>query len=268
MIIPLSIMELPLIGIGTYTVKPQEEINNMLGYAIREGYTMIDTAEIYRNQKYIGHFLNNNSDIKRENIWITTKVNFAHVIKQNEPEIFKSLNKTFIDLKTSYIDLYLIHCPVESMDVKIWNILRNLQKDGKIRYIGISNFTIDKLKKFIEKIGPEEAKYIYCNQIEYNPFLNRKDLLDYCFSNNIKVIAYGSLNKKNELIEHIARQLEKTPEQILLKWALQNKVHIIPMAQNFKYIKDNISLDFEIDDYNMNLMNNLNENYAVYAKYL
>ena len=137
MIIPLSIMELPLIGIGTYTVKPQEEINNMLGYAIREGYTMIDTAEIYRNQKYIGHFLNNNSDIKRENIWITTKVNFAHVIKQNEPEIFKSLNKTFIDLKTSYIDLYLIHCPVESMDVKIWNILRNLQKDGKIRYIGI-----------------------------------------------------------------------------------------------------------------------------------
>jgi diketogulonate reductase-like aldo/keto reductase len=62
-------MELPLIGIGTYTVKPQEEINNMLGCAIRGGYTMIDTAEIYRNQKYIGTFLKNNPDIKRETIW-------------------------------------------------------------------------------------------------------------------------------------------------------------------------------------------------------
>jgi diketogulonate reductase-like aldo/keto reductase len=58
-------MELPLIGIGTYTVKPQEEIDNMLGYAIRGGYTMIDTAEIYRNQKYIGNFLKNNIEIKK-----------------------------------------------------------------------------------------------------------------------------------------------------------------------------------------------------------
>jgi len=261
-------MELPLIGIGTYTVKPQEEINNMLGYAIRNGYTMIDTAEIYRNQKYIGHFLKNNQDVKRENIWITSKINFAHVLKDDMKEIMKSLNKTFIDLNTNYIDLYLIHCPVESMDIKIWNILRNYQKEGKIRYIGLSNFTLDKLKIFMNKIGIDEAKYIYCNQIEYNPFLNRKDLLKFCFDNNIKVVAYGSLNKKNQIIEDIAKELNKTPEQVLLKWALQNKVHIIPMAQDINYIKDNISLNFDIDENNMNIMNNLNENYAVYTKYL
>ena len=261
-------MELPLIGIGTYTVKPQEEINNMLGCAIRGGYTMIDTAEIYRNQKYIGTFLKNNPDIKRENIWITSKINFANVLKEDMKEINKSLNKTFIDLNTNYVDLYLIHCPVETMNVKIWNILRDYQKEGKIRNVGLSNFTIEKLKSFINKIGQEEAKYIYCNQIEYNPFLNRKDLVNFCFDNNIKVVAYGSLNKKNKLIEDIATGLNKTPEQVLLKWALQNKVHIIPMAQDVNYINDNISLDFNIDENNMKLMNDLNENYAVFAKYL
>lgn len=261
-------MELPLIGIGTYTVKPQEEINNMLGWAIRGGYTMIDTAEIYRNQKYIGTFLKNNLDIKRENIWITSKINFANVLKEDMKNVMKSLNKTFNDLNTNYVDLYLIHCPVETMDIKIWNILRNYQKEGKIRYVGLSNFTLDKLKNFIKQIGDEESKYIYCNQIEYNPFLNRKDLVDFCFENNIKVIAYGSLNKKNEIIENIAKKINKTPEQILLKWALQNKVHIIPMAQNINYIKDNISLDFNIDNDTMSLLNNLNENYAVYEKYL
>jgi diketogulonate reductase-like aldo/keto reductase len=261
-------MELPLIGIGTYTVKPQEEINNMLGCAIRCGYTMIDTAEIYRNQKYIGTFLKNNPDIKREKIWITSKINFTNVYKEKIDEINKSLNQTFIDLNTSYIDLYLIHCPIETMDIKIWNILRKYQKDGKIRHVGVSNFTLDKLKVFINKIGKDEAKFIYCNQIEYNPFLNRKDLLDFCFENNIKIIAYGSLNKKNHIIEDIAKSLNKTSEQVLLKWALQNKVHIIPMAQDVNYIKDNISLDFKIDNNNMNLINSLNENYAVFAKYL
>jgi diketogulonate reductase-like aldo/keto reductase len=261
-------MELPLIGIGTYTVKPQEEINNMLGCAIRGGYTMIDTAEIYRNQKYIGTFLKNNPDIKRENIWITSKINFANVLKEDMKEINKSLNKTFIDLNTNYIDLYLIHCPVETMNVKIWNILRDYQKEGKIKHVGLSNFTLDKLKDFINKIGDEESKYIYCNQIEYNPFLNRKDLVNFCLEHNIKVVAYGSLNKKNKLIEDIANSLNKTPEQVLLKWALQNKVHIIPMAQDVNYIKDNISLDFNIDINNMELMNDLNENYAVFAKYL
>jgi diketogulonate reductase-like aldo/keto reductase len=261
-------MELPLIGIGTYTVKPQEEINNMLYHAIRDGYKMIDTAEIYRNQKYIGTFLKNNPDIKRETIWITSKINFGNVVKRDMKEIKKSLNKTFIDLNTNYVDLYLIHCPVETMDIKIWTILRDYQKEGKIKHVGLSNFTLDKLKDFIIKIGEEESKYIYCNQIEYNPFLNRKDLINFCFDNNIKVIAYGSLNKKNEVIEDIAKKLNKTPEQILLKWALQNKVHIIPMAQDVNYIKDNISLNFDIDENNMNYMNNLNENHAVFAKYL
>lgn len=261
-------MEFPMIGIGSYKVKPQDQIDTMLSYAFRTGYTMIDTAEIYRNQKYIGNFLKNHPEIDRTKLWITSKVNFINVIKSDENEIIKSINQTFIDLKTDYIDLYLIHCPIENTNLKIWDILRNLQKEGRIRHIGVSNFTYEKLKQFIEEIGPIESKHIFCNQIEFNPFLNRKELINYCFENNIKIVAYGSLNKKNDLIESIANKLNKTQEQVLLKWALQNNVHIIPMALDPRYINDNFSLHFDIPEEDMDKMNSLNENYAVFAKYL
>jgi diketogulonate reductase-like aldo/keto reductase len=154
------------------------------------------------------------------------------------------------------------------MNLKVWNILRIFQKEGKIRNIGVSNMTLQKLKYFIEEIGQEESKYIFCNQIEYNPFLNRKDLVDFCFEKNIKVVAYGSLYKKNKIIEEIGTKFNKTPEQVLLKWALQNNIHIIPSSLNPNYIKDNISLDFKLDSDDMNIMNKLNDNYTQYAKYL
>jgi len=261
-------MEFPHIGIGTYTIKPQEEMDLVLTTALNSGYKMIDTAEVYRNQKYIGVFFKNNPNFDRNKIWITSKVSFVNTKKEDLNAVIKSINKTFIDLNTNYIDLYLIHCPVENMNLKVWNILRIFQKEGKIRNIGVSNMTLQKLKYFIEEIGQEESKYIFCNQIEYNPFLNRKDLVDFCFEKNIKVVAYGSLYKKNKIIEEIGTKFNKTPEQVLLKWALQNNIHIIPSSLNPNYIKDNISLDFKLDSDDMNIMNKLNDNYTQYAKYL
>jgi diketogulonate reductase-like aldo/keto reductase len=261
-------MEFSSIGIGTYKVKPQEQMDNLLNSALRCGYKMIDTAEIYRNQKFIGEFFRKYPEFDRTKLWITTKVSFDNVKNRNDEVIIKSINKTFIDLNTDYVDLYLIHCPIENKNVKVWNILRQYQKKGKIRHIGISNFTLDKLKVFMEEIGEEESKYIFCNQIEYNPFLNRKDLVEFCLKNNIKVVAYGCLYKNNEIIDAIATKINKTSEQVLLKWCLQNKVNIITTSDNHKYINDNICLDFEIDKDDMETMNNLNDNFCIYTKYL
>jgi diketogulonate reductase-like aldo/keto reductase len=154
------------------------------------------------------------------------------------------------------------------MNTIVWKILREYQKEGKIRHIGISNFTLEKIKLFINEIGEEESKHIFCNQIEYNPFLNRKDLIKFCQEKNIKVVAYGSLNKKNNIVEEIGLRLNKTAEQVLLKWALQNNVHIIPSSHNPKFIIDNISLDFEISEKEMDVLNNLNDDTCVYKKYL
>lgn len=261
-------MEYPEIGLGTYTIRTQESINNALIYAFSNNYKMIDCAEIYKNQHLIGNYLKAHPETKRENIWITSKASFVGMRKSMD-DVVKAIDKTFTDLQTAYIDLYLIHAPVESTYIETWNYLRKLQKEGKIRYIGLSNFTLEKIKKFMNIIGHEESLHIFCNQIEFNPFLNRKDLVDFCQINNIKVIAYGSLYKINDIVTKIADTYKKTPYQILLKWANQKRIHVIPMSENPEYTRDNISIfDFKISCEHMAELDNLNENFSKYPKYL
>ena len=263
-------MEFPISGFGTYKLRTKEAIENALLSVIANNYKMIDTAEHYKNQKLIGEFLCNHPEIDRTKLWITSKASFVSIKKGDTNAIIKGIEKTFEDLQTDYIDLYLIHAPSDKDEVNlfVWNHLRSLQISKKIRHIGVSNMPVDKLTNFMKVIGPEESKYIFCNQIEYNPFLNRKDLIKLCFDNNIHVTAYGSLYKTNEMIEQIARIYSKTPQQILLKWAIQKGIRVIPMAENPEYIKDNISLDFIIDDNYMEKLEEFNEDYSLYRKYL
>lgn len=203
---------------GTYKLTNEETLLNSLEYAYKYGYTKIDTATLYKNQHIIGHFLNtpdtkdntknNTKDntittnittdtqldlkrylTKRESLWITSKVSFR-VMPKGESEIRKSIDKTLSDLQTHYIDLMIIHSP-EKNDILTWKILCDYKEKGLIRNIGLSNYNLEKLKEFIKQIDNPEA--IYCNQIEFNPFLNRKDLIDYCKSLNIKVVTYGNL---------------------------------------------------------------------------
>ena len=259
-------MNFPLIGFGTYKIRSQDDINNALNYAFKHNYKMIDTAEIYKNQKQIGNYLFANK-INRNEIWITSKVSFVSM-KKSEEEIIKGINKTFEDLQTDYIDLYLIHSPVEERYIFAWKYIRELQEKGKIRYVGVSNFTVPKLRKFMDLIGPEESKYIFCNQIEYNPFLNRTDIIDFCHNNNINITAYGSLYKYNQIIEEIANKLNKTPQQVLLRWSTQKNIHVIPTSLNEDYIKQNMDIQFDIPDNDVNIMNQFNENFSNYPKYL
>jgi diketogulonate reductase-like aldo/keto reductase len=258
-------MDFPLIGFGTYKLRNQEQISNALKLALSNNYKMIDTAEIYKNQQYIGYFLKENN-IDRKSIWITSKVSFVSMKKSFE-EVVKGISKTFNDLQTEYIDLYLIHAPIELTLLDTWNYLRQLQKENKIRYIGVSNFTVEKLTRFINLIGTDK-KYIFCNQIEYNPFLNRKDLIELCNSNNINITAYGSLYKTNDIVDTIAKNYKATSQQVLLKWAMQKNIRVIPTSEISNYIKDNISLDFEISKEDCIKMEDLNENFSLYKKYL
>jgi diketogulonate reductase-like aldo/keto reductase len=260
-------MEFPKFGIGTYKLRDEETINNVLKTAYELNYRMIDTAELYKNQEYIGKFIEM-SKIDRKSIWITTKVSFKNM-RKSEKDIVEGINRTFIDLRTDYIDLYLIHCPIEKTDNMLftWNYLRKLKEEGKIRYIGISNFPLEKLKNFIKLIGEDESKHIYCNQIECNPYHNRKELRDYCKERNIKITAYGSLYKITDDIKKIGEELNRTPYQILLKWALQEDIRVIPMADKMDYIRMNADLDFDISEDNMKLLNSLNENYSLWPRY-
>jgi len=245
---------------GTYTILDENILLNSLANACKYGYTHIDTATLYKNQHIIGKFLNtlekNDVDInldlskqltKRDTIWITSKVSFR-VMPKGELAIRNSIDKTLSDLQTHYIDLMLIHAP-EKNDILTWKILSEYKEKGLIRNIGLSNYNLEKLKVFRNSIdNPED---IYCNQIEFNPFLNRKHLLVYCKSLNIKVITYGNLYYTNYIIDAIAEKMNKTKEQICARFAIQKGLDIILMATEEKYIKMNIELDFVISSEDM-----------------
>ena len=259
---------------GTYKLTQEETLLKSLENAYKYGYTKIDTASLYKNQHIIGQFLttpdskNSATDIttdkqldvkhyltKRESLWITSKVSFR-VMPKGEGEIRKSIDKTLTDLQTHYIDLMLIHSP-DKNDILTWKILCEYKEKGLIRHIGLSNYNLEKLKTFITQIdNPED---IYCNQIEFNPFLNRKDLIDYCKALTIKVVTYGNLYYTNYIIDAIADKMNKTKEQLCARFALQKGLDIILMADEEKHIKMNIDLDFIISEEDMNDIEDIRE---------
>jgi len=257
--------DIPSIGLGTYTNNTKEGIFSALDYAMAENYPMIDTAELYKNHKFIGDFFSEHDD-SRKNVWITTKLSFR-TIEKNEKKMRESLDKMFDDLNLDKLDLVLIHAPTKNNRIA-WDLLRSFQEDGKINKVGISNFNVPKLTEFIKEIGPEESKYIYCNQIEANPFLNRPELYKLCKDNSIKMIAYGSLYKENDFIETLAIKLGVTTKQVLLKWAQQTGFSIIPFATNYQHIKENINLDFEIPQSDFDILNTFNESYTRYKRFI
>ena len=252
---------------GTYKLTNEETLLNSLENVYKYGYTKIDTATLYKNQHIIGQFLNTpdnkvnttyittDSQIdlkisltKRDKFWITSKVSFR-IMPKGESEIRKSIDKTLSDLQTHYIDLMIIHSP-EKNDILTWKILCDYKEKGLIRNIGLSNYNLVKLKEFIKNIdNPED---IYCNQIEFNPFLNRKELIEYCKSLNIKVVTYGNLYYSNYIIDAIAEKMNKTKEQICARFAIQKGLDIILMADEEKHIKMNMELDFVINEEDMN----------------
>jgi len=255
---------------GTYTITDETLLISSLETAYNYGYRRIDTATLYKNQHIIGKFINtpepenkyikDHTELKsyltkRDTLWITSKVSFR-VMPKGEVEIRNSIDKTLSDLQTHYIDLLLIHSP-EKNDILTWKILCEYKEKGLIRNIGLSNYNLVKLKEFIKNIdNPEE---IYCNQIEFNPFLNRKELIEYCKSLNIKVITYGNLYYTNYIIDAIADKMNKTKEQICARFAIQKGLDIILMADEEKHIKMNMELDFVINEEDMNEIEDISE---------
>jgi len=268
-------MDIPCLGIGTYKLKTQEEINYTLKNALSSGYKMIDTATIYKNEELISNYLKNHlvdHSLKREDIWITTKIPYFTMLEGKVDKIRKNI-ETSIELFSGYVDLYLIHASNPN-DILTWHILREYQNAGKIRYVGISNYNLERLIKFCVEIGNDEVKHIYMNQIEFNPFLNRSQLLELCFNKGIKVTAYGSLYKTNDYIMSLMDKYKLTSEQILLKWANQKGIVVIPMSRNKDHIMDNynsiegIHSELKIMDEDMKMINGFDEGFTKFLKHL
>jgi len=252
-------VEMPIFGLGTYRARAGEAREAVL-QALKVGYRLIDTASMYGNEKDVGEALRK-SGLPRKEIFITTKLwNSDHGYDKALAAFEESRKKLGLD----YVDLYLIHWPVESLRNETWKAMEKLLEEGKCRAIGVSNYMIDHLTDLLA-ISPVMPAV---NQVEFSPFLYQKDLLEFCRSNNIQLESYSPLTKGHMLddarLSEVARKYSKSTAQILIRWTLQKDVIVIPKSSRKEKIRENADVfDFEISSEDMDRLDALHENMRV-----
>ena len=151
--------------------------------------------------------------------------------------------------------------------IKSWSILEQFKRQGILKNIGVSNFKICHLEKIKEFSNGE----IFTNQIEVSPFLTRTELIGYMNKHKISISAHSSLVKgekmNNPTLQRISNNYNKSPAQILLKWGIQKGYNVIPRSSNPEHIKENIMLDFNIEEEDINLLDSLNCDYYTHPQY-
>ena len=242
-------VEIPQIGFGVFRMENLEECEKATIEAIKAGYRLIDTATVYKNEEAVGRAIKN-CGIPRDELFITTKLWITDTSYEGAKRGFeKSLSKLGLD----YLDLYLIHQPYDDY-YGAWRALEELYEDGKVRAIGIDNFTQDRTADFIffNKIKP------MVNLVECNAFFQREDEKKYLDSENILMQAWSPLAAgqsrlfENETLLQIAHNHNKTVAQIVLRWLVQRGIVPIVKSSNPVRMKENLDIfDFEISQCEM-----------------
>ena len=251
-------VKIPLFGLGTYLSESGTIVENAVKTALEVGYRHIDTAKFYFNEESVGKAVRESS-IPREEIFVTTKLwNSDHGYEQALEAFEGSLKRLDID----YIDLFLIHWPLEKLRNETWKALEKVHKEGKCNAIGVSNYTINHLKELLEICEIKPA----VNQVEFHPFLFQKNLMDFCRKNEIILEGYSPFAKGQRINDPklipIAEKYSKTNAQIIIRWHLQHNVVVIPKSANKNRIKENSEVyDFNISEEDMNYLDSLNENF-------
>lgn len=242
-------VKMPIIGFGLYQVPDAEESENTVYEALKAGYRLIDTAAGYQNEEAVGRAIKR-SGVAREELFITTKLWVQDAGYEKAKLAFsKSLEKLQLD----YLDLYLIHMPFGDY-YGAWRAMEELYDEGKVKAIGVSNFSSDRLMDLIghNKIVPA------VNQIETHPF--QQQLADAAFLKGQGVqhqswapFAEGRNNLfGNEMLVTIAQNHNKTVAQVVLRWLTQREIVVIPKSVRKERLIENINIfDFELSSEEM-----------------
>ncbi len=251
---------MPYFGLGTYKIENPKEAVSAVRASLETGYRLIDTARMYINERYVGEAVSA-SGIPREEIFITSKL---WISEHGRDKTFFAVDDSLRQLRTDYIDLYLIHWPSGGKRIETWKALETLIDEGKCRAIGVSNFAFKHINELLDNCRVVPA----VNQVEFSPFLYQKDLLEFCREKGIQLEGYSPLGRGNKVkdpkIASTAEKYSKTPAQILIRWSLQHKVIVIPKSSDKNRIKENADIfDFEISGDDMEYLDSLDCNYRL-----
>ena len=244
-------IQMPVLGLGVWQMDEGAETENAVEWALEAGYRHVDTAQLYRNERSVGAAIRR-SGIPREEIFVTTK--WLPTIRSAGPELERSLER----LQMEYVDLYLIHWPVPFRAGRGWHDLEDLADRGLARAVGVSNYGDERLEKTVRKARIKPA----VNQVHFSPLHYRRRLLEACNSLGVVLESYSPLEQgrviDDSTIGAIARRVERTPAQVLLRWGVQRGTVVIPKSSRRERILENAQIfDFELGEDEMRTLDAL-----------
>ena len=251
--------EMPLLGLGVYDMHDDEAVR-AVEYALKTGYRLIDTASMYGNEVQVGEAVRN-SGIRRDEIFVTTKVNNTD---HGYESTLRAFETSFKKLDIGHIDLYLVHWPIRYKRKETWKALEYLYDQKMVRAIGVANYLIP----FLEELETFANITPAVNQVEFSPWLYMEDLLETCRAKGVVLQSYTPLVRGKKFddprIQKLCAKYGKTPAQIILRWNLQLGVSTIPKSSNPKRIEENFNIfDFEIAEEDMTILCRMDEGYRV-----
>ena len=253
-------IEMPVIGIGTYTLSP-EDAENSVYEALKMGYKLIDTANAYVNERAVGRGIKK-SNIAREEIFVSTKL-WPSVYEKDT-----AVDETLERLGLDYIDLLFLHQPAGNY-MEGYKNLEKAYKEGKIKSIGISNFE----GKYIDEILANCVIKPQVIQVEAHPYFTQDELRKTLDEYDIKLMSWYPLGHgdssliNEEVFQELGNKYGKTPAQIILRWHIDMGFIVIPGSKNPEHIKDNFDiLDFKLSNEDMQKIAKINKNERYYIR--
>ncbi|HVZ58715.1 MAG TPA: aldo/keto reductase [Patescibacteria group bacterium] len=257
-------IKMPAIGFGVFQI-PEDQTEQAVKDALASGYRLLDTAASYQNEEAVGRAIKK-SGIPREELFVTTKLWIADVNYEGAKKAFqKSLEKLQLD----YLDLYLIHQPYNDV-FGAWRAMEELYTEGKIKAIGVANFTMAKLVDFIinNKIAP------MVDQIETHPFNQQEEAHKVMQEYKVQHQGWAPFAEgrhdlfTNETLAEIAKSHGKSVGQVVLRWNIQRGVVVIPKSTHKERMEENFNIfDFELSNEDMEKIKTLDESKGLFVNH-
>ncbi|XP_030287283.1 uncharacterized protein LOC115590166 [Sparus aurata] len=261
-------VQMPLLGLGTYKLRGAKDVYRAVDAALAAGYRAFDSAAVYRNEADLGQALKEllpKHGLTREDVFITSKLG----PKDQGERAMQGALHSLAQLDLGYIDLYLIHWPGSQgllvsdqrnpgNRAQSWAALEELHAEGKLKAIGVSNYTPAHMRELLQSCRVPPAVL----QVEFHPWLCQTELRSVCEEYGVCFQAYSSLGQAELVTEpvvmEVAKTYERTPAQVLLRWAVQQGVPVLPKSSNPDRIKDNARIfDFTLSDTDMDRLSAL-----------